>query len=72
MRYLWFDFLSDSHAIVFMVDGADDERLDEAHWELSELLSDVSIALTVGRRRLPTMFAVCRLCVNTFAYAIDQ
>lgn len=42
VRYLWFDFLSDSHAIVFMVDGADDERLDEAHWELSELLSDVS------------------------------
>ena len=43
MRYLWFDFLSDSHAIVFMVDGADDQRLDEAHWELSELLNDVSL-----------------------------
>lgn len=42
MRYLWFDFLSDSHAIVFMIDRADGERLEEAHWELSELLSDVS------------------------------
>lgn len=42
MRYLWFDFLSDSHAIVFMVDSADGERLEEAHWELSEMLSDVS------------------------------
>lgn len=42
VRYLWFDFLSDSHAIVFMIDRADGERLEEAHWELSELLSDVS------------------------------
>lgn len=42
VRYLWFDFLSDSHAIVFMIDGADEDRLEEAHWELSELLSDVS------------------------------
>ena len=42
VRYLWFDFLGDSHAIVFMIDRADGERLEEAHWELSELLSDVS------------------------------
>lgn len=46
VRYLWFDFLGDSHAIIFMVDGADKERLDEAHWELTELLSDVSTAPT--------------------------
>lgn len=51
VRYLWFDFLSDSHAIVFMIDGADGERLEEAHWELSELLSDVSPTSQVG---LPT------------------
>lgn len=38
MRYLWFDFVGDSHAIVFMIDGADEQRLDEAHWELSEML----------------------------------
>lgn len=43
VRYLWFDFLTDSHAIVFMVDGADEERLEEAHWELTEMLSDVGV-----------------------------
>lgn len=43
VRYLWFDFLTDSHALVFMIDGADEERLEEAHWELAEMLSDVSL-----------------------------
>lgn len=42
VRYLWFDFFTGSQAIVFMVDGADEDRLEEAHWELSEMLSDVS------------------------------
>ncbi|CAM9508466.1 unnamed protein product [Choristocarpus tenellus] len=41
VRYMWGEFLSDSHAIIFMVDGADQERLEEAQWELSELLSEV-------------------------------
>ncbi|CAN0190209.1 unnamed protein product [Ascophyllum nodosum] len=58
VRYLWFDFLSDSQAIVFMVDGADDQRLDEAHWELSELLSDASfygvpVAVLYNKSDLP-------------------
>lgn len=57
VRYLWFDFLGDSHAIVFMVDGADKERLDEAHWELTELLSEVSL----GVRATEDLSIVCLL-----------
>ncbi|CAM9927402.1 unnamed protein product [Ectocarpus sp. 12 AP-2014] len=58
VRYLWFDFLSDSHAIVFMVDSADGERLEEAHWELSEMLSDanldgVPVAVLYNKSDLP-------------------
>lgn len=58
MRYLWFDFLTGSQAIVFMVDGADEDRLEEAHWELSEMLSDVSFCvmspdISVRRRKAP-------------------
>ena len=32
-----------------MVDGADKERLDESHWELTELLSEVSLARASGQ-----------------------
>ncbi|CAM9791825.1 unnamed protein product, partial [Ectocarpus fasciculatus] len=64
VRYLWFDFLSDSHAIVFMVDSADGERLEEAHWELSEMLSDanldgVPVAVLYNKSDLPDA-ALCR------------
>lgn len=69
VRYLWFDFLGDSQAIVFMVDGADKERLDEAHWELTELLSEVRLG---GRAREDVPILYLLTTVVVVACTVDK
>ena len=44
VRHLWDEFLPDTHAVVFMVDSADSERLVEVAEELGGLLEDKNLA----------------------------
>jgi len=58
VRYLWDDYMADSHGVVFMVDSADQERLDEAKTELLDLLGepalqDAPVALLFNKQDLP-------------------
>ena len=49
VRHLWSDYLTENAAVLFVIDAADPERLEEAAYELDALLEtlDASIAVCV-------------------------
>ena len=68
LRKIWEKYYSQCHAVVFVVDGSDESRLDEASQTLDRLYSAASPTELVD---LPVLFLVTK-CEEASFIGIDQ
>jgi GTP-binding protein SAR1 len=67
VRYLWQDYVATASAILFLVDASDSDRLEEAGYELEELIgegvvADLPIALLLNKCDLPNAMSSSEIC----------
>lgn len=68
VRHLWEDYVCDCSAVLFLIDGADEERLVEAGFELDALIGEkivegIPVAILINKCDLTdTVLSTSELC----------